>query len=120
MVPWPQFAPQTEMGGIFQKLKWMVILWLARRLPDCKRMTKTLGESFDRKTTLREKLIMKLHLFTCDACERYHEQITFLKDALHAHGEREPEISEFSAATLSADSKQRMKGFLGNDVGLAC
>lgn len=105
------------MGEILQKLKWLFILWLARRLPDCKRMTRTLGESLDRNATWREKLVMKLHLFTCEACERYLEQITFLKEAAHAHGDA-CDNAEFSAAALTAESKERMKAFLRNNVGL--
>lgn len=81
-------------------------------------MTRTLGESLDRKTTWREKIVMKLHLFTCDACERYLEQIAFLKQAAHAHGEA-ADVAEFSVATLPAESKERMKAFLRSNIGLA-
>jgi hypothetical protein len=106
------------MGGLLQKLKWLFILWLARRLPDCKRMTRTLGESLDRKITWREQIVMKLHLFTCEACERYLEQVAFLKKAAHVHSEA-ADISEFSSATLTSESKERMKAFLRSNVGLA-
>jgi hypothetical protein len=105
--------------GLFQKLKWILILWLARRLPDCKPMTRMLGESLDREMGWWDRLIMKLHLFTCDACSRYLKQVSFLKDALHAHGEREPETSEFSTTTLSAASKERIKSMLRNHNSLA-
>jgi predicted anti-sigma-YlaC factor YlaD len=106
------------MDELFQKLKWLLILWLARRLPDCKRMTRTLGESLDRKATWREQIVMKLHLFTCEACERYLEQVAFLKKAAHAHGEA-ADVSEFTAASLTAESKERMKAFLRGNIGLA-
>lgn len=82
-------------------------------------MTRTLGESLDRKPTRREKLVMKLHLFTCDACERYLQHIVFLRDAMHAHGERDPEAAEFSVYALSIESKEKMKAFLRTRVGLA-
>jgi hypothetical protein len=106
-------------NALYQKLKWLVILWLARRLPDCKQMTRQLGESLDRKHTWRERLIMKLHLFTCEACERYLEQIAFLKSAAHAHGERSPDAAEFSNATLSSESRERIKALLRSHIGLA-
>jgi hypothetical protein len=104
-------------NGIFQKLKWLFILWLARRLPDCKRMTRMLGESLDRNTSWFERLVMKLHLFTCDACRRYLEHVSFLKEAMEKHGECE--MSEFSTATLSDLSRQRIKAFLRKNAGLA-
>lgn len=81
-------------------------------------MTRTLGESLDRKTTWREKIVMKLHLFTCEACDRYLKQIAFLKEAVHAHGEA-TDTSEFSAAALTAESKERIKAFLRSNTGLA-
>lgn len=105
--------------GLLQKIKWLFILWLARRLPDCKQMTKQLGESLDRKQTWREKLVMRLHLFTCEACERYLEQVSFLRTAVHAHGDSDPDALEFTATTLSAESKERIKAFLRSSLGLA-
>jgi predicted anti-sigma-YlaC factor YlaD len=104
---------------IFQKLKWMLILWLARRLPDCRQMTQRVGESLDRRMNLRDRILIKLHLFTCEACERYLEQVTFLKEALHVHGEREPDRCEFSTGGLSEESKKRRKLFLKRSVNLS-
>jgi hypothetical protein len=103
--------------GLFQRIKLQLILWLARRLPDCKRMTRSLGESLDREQSWSEKLVMKLHLFTCEACSRYLEQIEFLKTAaqIHATGSDtgDPRVA------LSADSKERIKARLRGNIGLA-
>ena len=104
-------------NGLIQKIKWFIILWLARRLPDCKRITKQLGESLDRKPTLRDRLVMKLHLFTCEACERYLEQVSFLKNAMGAHGECEHEAMELSE--LSREAKERIKSILRTTVSHA-
>ena len=106
-------------NGLFQKVKWLLILWLARRLPDCRQMTRQLGESLDHKQGWRQKLVMKLHLFTCEACERYFEHISFLQTAIHAHGERDPDVAEFAATTLSSESKERIKALLRSNFGLA-
>ena len=101
--------------GLIQKLKLQFILWLARRLPDCKRMTRSLGESLDRKPGWKESVLMKLHLFTCEACGRYLEQIQFLKTAVHVHGAGpgDPRIE------LNPDSKKRLKSMLRGNMGLA-
>jgi hypothetical protein len=105
--------------GLLQKLKWAVILWLARRLPDCKQMTRKLGESLDRKTSWREKLVMKLHIVTCEACERYLQQVSFLKHAVHIHGDADAGTSELSLAAMSPESKMRLKTILRQNIGLA-
>lgn len=90
------------------KLKWQLILFLARRLPDCKEMTQTFSASLDRDLTLRERIISKLHLFTCEACRRYLKQIRFLRDAVVNTG-----LPEFAAqpssASLSLKAKERLK-----------
>jgi hypothetical protein len=103
--------------GLFQKIKLQLILWLARRLPDCKRMTRSLGESLDREQSWTEKLVMKLHLFTCEACGRYLEQIEFLKVAAHIHSTGN-DTGE-PRAVLSVHAKERIKARLRGNMGLA-
>jgi hypothetical protein len=73
-------------------------------------MTKRLGESLDRRPGWRDAIVIKLHLFTCDACERYLGQIKFLKDAMHAHGEPDSVArDDDTARRLSAESKDRLR-----------
>lgn len=92
-----------------ERLKWQLIFFLARRLPDCKTLTPTLGEMNDRGLNLREKLVVRLHLFTCEACRRYVEQVKFLHAALL---EREGLIEsavDSSDAALSSAAKERIR-----------
>ena len=91
-----------------EKLRWQLIFFLARRLPDCKTITPTLGEMNDRRLSLRERITVRLHLFTCEACRRYTEQIKFLHDALH-NRESLIEAAETSEATLSSEAKERIR-----------
>ena len=101
------------MGNtVLEKIKWAIIFWLARRLPDCKAITPLLGETIDRKPTVREKIVMRLHLFTCEACGRYLGQIKFLKEAMHIHTEKLLDADQFSTAVLSSEAKARLKELL--------
>jgi len=97
---------QTIIG----KLKWQLILFLARRLPDCKTITPTLSESIDRKLSFKERVVTKLHLFTCEACVRYLDQIRVLHDLFHKY-QQEPEHAESS---LNEDAKARLKAALAS------
>lgn len=92
------------------KLKWQLILFLARRLPDCKTITPTFSASIDRKLTFRERIVTRLHLFTCEACVLYLEQIRFLHDLIHAH---QHEL-QHATASLDPSAKERMKAMLTN------
>lgn len=92
-----------------EKLRWQLIFFLARRLPDCKTITPTLGEMNDRELSLRERVTVKLHLFTCEACRRYVEQIRFLHEAMHQNELLADSAAEASRATLRDDVKERLK-----------
>lgn len=89
------------------KLKWQLILFLARRLPNCKTITPTLSESIDRKLSLKERIVVRLHLFTCEACVRYLEQIRLLHELIHKH-----QPAREAASSLNEASKERMKAAL--------
>jgi len=102
---------------LLENLKSAVILWLARLLPDCKTITPMLSRDLDRKTTLSEKIRVRLHLFACEACERYLNQIAFLKEAAQIHGEKVDESEECSM--LGIEARHRLKDVLRSRVGLA-
>lgn len=98
--------------GIFRRLKSAFIFWLARRLPDCKTMTPVLSQSLDRRLSLREKIVVKLHLFTCGFCGGYFKQIKFLSEAMRKRRESSPENEILTSAKMSSDSKEKLKSAL--------
>ncbi len=94
-----------ERKSLKQRVQWALIVWLARRLPDCKAMTERMGRALDERASLGERLVQRMHLFTCESCRRYLYQIKFLKKALSIAGDRFP--AEFSG--LTDDAKERIK-----------
>ena len=92
------------------KLKWQIILFLARRLPDCKTITPTFSASIDRPLTLKERVLTRLHLFTCEACVRYLEQIRFIHTFIHDHA---PVVDQ-TKTSLNKAAKERMKAMLSS------
>ena len=95
-----------------EKLRWRLIFFLARRLPDCKAITPTLGEMNDRDLSFRERIVVRLHLFTCEACRRYVEQIKFLHEALLERERLIEAAAEASGTALSDDAKERIRRVL--------
>ncbi len=92
------------------KLKWQLILFLARRLPDCKTLTPTFSASIDRPLTIKEKFVTKLHLFTCEACTLYLEQIRLIHNFIHDHI---PAVDQTNSS-LNDAAKERMKAMLSS------
>lgn len=99
-------------SNLLGKLKWQFILVLARRLPDCKTITPVIGESLDKRLPLRQRIVIRLHLFTCEACARYLEQIEFLRAAAHRHEEMLETAAADSNAAMSSDAKERLRSRL--------
>ena len=93
--------------------------WLSRRLPDCKNITPVIGESFDRRLGRHELLIMKLHLFTCDRCERYLQHLGFLSRTLRHHGDKIADPETIAGSDLRVESKDRIKQLLARSTALA-
>ena len=98
----------AERKSLKQRVEWTVIVWLARRLPDCKTMTEKMGRALDEGSGLHDRIIQRLHLYTCQACRRYLEQIKFLKQAFQF---REKEFVG-EGLPLSKDAKERIKARL--------
>ena len=92
-----------------QKLKWKLVEFLARRLPPCNLMTELFSEARERPLTRREKITIKLHFFTCEACRRYVAQIEKMSAAVKV-----PDAESFVKSTdkLSDEARTRIKAAL--------
>jgi hypothetical protein len=91
-----------------------VINWFARRLPPCNVITHQLSQSLDRKLTLRERFVLRLHLLICVWCTRYGRQISYIKDRVR---EQAGVAKKESTPThcLSPDARERIKQSLRSD-----
>lgn len=96
--------------NISRKLKRRLILSLAKRLPPCKVLLPLVSDERERPLTVREKVTVKLHLFTCAACRRYVWQIELMSEILNS--QTKAEISAEPTAKLSAESRKRIKDAL--------
>lgn len=86
-----------------------IVGWLIRLTPTCKDMTQLLSEGMDRPLPLGTRVKIRLHFLICKWCERYKNQLIFLRQAVRRH----PEQLEGEAVTpppaLSSDAKARLK-----------
>lgn len=103
-------------NGILIKLKRIRNLAILRVLPPCKEIVQIVSASLDRRLTLREKFLMKLHLVACRPCVRYFEQSVFLNDAAHHMDDHLKE--DLFAGKLSDDARARIKNALKTSAGL--
>ncbi len=89
---------------MLQKLKMWYIFALARRLPDCKEMVRAMSDAMDRRPTLGQRVLIRLHMHICEWCRRYQEQLLLIRQ-----GSREMYYEANSAEPLSDDARERMR-----------
>lgn len=83
---------------------------MARRLPDCKNISPLFSDSFERRLSLREKIQMRLHLFTCGACLNYISNLKFMSEVFNVQ-ERKTDQEEYPVS-LSSEARERLKSAL--------
>ncbi|HEX8141582.1 MAG TPA: hypothetical protein VF553_03240 [Pyrinomonadaceae bacterium] len=97
---------------IYQKATHALRYWLLRRLPTCKEIAPVMSESLERRLSLRERVLLKLHLWVCVWCAWYLDHLHLIRDALRLRTSQitDDESGEsLPAATLSAEARQRIK-----------
>jgi hypothetical protein len=87
-------------------------LFILRTLPPCKEIAKIISASLDRPLSLRERLVMRLHLVACKPCTRYFEQSHFLSHATHVLDDRLKD--DVFSGRLSDEARERIKTLLSS------
>lgn len=95
---------------MFEKIKNGLNRLVRKFLPGCKDITALVSRSMEKDLSLREKFVMKTHLYTCIACRRYLTQLEFMSKVLEKQEEK-LEKGEY-APRLSSDAAERLKNAL--------
>jgi hypothetical protein len=92
---------------MLKDLKTRLKRWLSMKTEDCKSVSPLFSYAFDRKLNWREKLRVRLHLYTCGACLNYISNLKFMHEVFHAQEERFE--NDKLHTTLSPEAKERIK-----------
>ena len=94
----------------YKKVQRFFFVLILKYLPPCKDMIDIASASIDRKLTLSESLVLKLHLIPCKPCVRFIEQSKFIKQMM-SEMDVDPLEASFQAS-LSDASRKRLKELL--------
>src|SRR5437763_16427277 len=94
--------------GLRAKTTHALRYFLLRRLPTCKQMVTLMSESMERPLSVRERTVLRLHLWICAWCAWYLEQMHVLRTALRARGAQGADKSAAEVA-LPAEARERIK-----------
>jgi len=92
-----------KIKNSFNKMVW-------KFLPGCKDITALVSRSMEKDLSVRERWVMKTHLYTCIACRRYLTQLEFMSEVF-AKQEKKLEKGEH-APRLSSEASERLKNAL--------
>lgn len=91
----------------FQKVMKVFRRSVLRGFPSCKEIVHIISASLDRPLTLRERFLMKMHLFACKPCVRYLDQTSFLSKAIKLMDDDEK--ADLLHGSLDDASRARIK-----------
>ena len=74
----------------------------------CKEVSELASRSLDQSLPLGRRIAMRLHLFACEGCRRYLEQLRFLRRATRRLSE-DMDRGHPHEETLSPEAKERMR-----------
>ena len=86
--------------------KTKIVMFVAAHTPKCHDITRLISQSLDRPLPLRTRIAMWIHYRICVWCERYRDQLGFLREALQSCPDQG---AERMRGRLSPDAQSRLK-----------
>ena len=93
-------------------LKGLYIKIIARLTPSCQELARLSSEALERKLSLREKLLIRLHNTVCSWCQCYEKQLQSIHQAVEGKGDV---LGEEVDCCMSQDKKERLKSLLKDE-----
>ena len=81
--------------------------WLGRQTEACRSVAPLFSHAMDRRLTWRERLRVRLHLFTCGACLNYISNLEFMREVFRA--QEHDFAREKSRERLAPEAADRIK-----------
>lgn len=78
-----------------------------RLMVTCREASRLTSESLDRRLSVRERLVLHLHLLLCGACTRYHKQVYAMRRVIRLVSRHPAVIHQ-----LSPSARERIKSSL--------
>ena len=82
---------------------------------NCKKVTYLVSESLDHKLPFYQRLGIRLHLFMCEFCSRYREQLFFLRKTFRLYAETPKDLD--LSIKLSPEAEEQIKQSISNILG---
>ena len=101
-----QIGPTQDVKGLKLRIG-LIAGWLIRMTPPCSQVVRLVSEDMDRPLPLFTKAKVHLHFLICKWCERYRQQLIFIRSAMRQQPDKL--MDQESSAGLSPEARERFK-----------
>ena len=84
----------------------MLVKFIGKHTPKCREMVRILSKSMDEPMPLMMRIKKRIHFLICCWCQRYEEQLRYIRDTASRFPEH---ADEASGATFPSEAKERIK-----------
>ena len=81
---------------------------------NCKKVTRLVSESLDRKLPIHQQTGIKVHLLMCKFCSRYQQQLMFLRKILRSSAMYDEDTEPYKP--IPHEALKRIKHFLHDNL----
>jgi len=113
---WRKWTPNprpTDDTSTFQEHRnWVqlrIVLWIVRLTPRCQEVVRLLSLGMEKPLPLMTRFKLRIHYLMCSFCERYAEQLQYMRKVAHEFPEKVGDVSE---EKMPEDVKERMRDAL--------
>jgi len=103
-----QIGPTQDVRGLKLRIG-LIAGWLIRMTPPCNQVVKLVSEEMDHPLPLGTKIKVRLHFLICKWCERYREQLIFIRSAMRRHPDKLEGQDQPAAPSPSPEAHERLK-----------
>jgi len=83
-----------------------LVIFIGKHTPKCRDMVRILSQSMDQPLPLSMRIKKRIHYLICCWCQRYEEQLRYIRDTARQFPEH---ANEVSGPLLNEEAKERMK-----------
>ena len=83
-----------------------LVKFIGKHTPKCREMVRILSQSMDEPLPLMMRIKKRLHFLICCWCQRYEQQLIYMRQTVHQCPEQAGEASD---AELSSTARERIK-----------
>jgi len=83
-----------------------LVIFIGKHTPKCRDMVRILSQSMDQSLPLSLRIKKRIHYLICCWCQRYEEQLRYIRDTARQFPEHANEVSR---PPLNEEAKERMK-----------